>query len=129
MYLAAESSVASVASACLAGLALLASVVFGLLNLRRASRGPDGAPSWTLEPGDGHEYQLVQDGTVDAKSVAVRVLPDGALRGEKDYEVFRRGQRATLMITPAFGSAEAQVVVTWINKKGKEEKWESDLPS
>ena len=125
---AAESNAASIWAAVFAGVAAAAAITFGVLNLRRAARGPEGSPSWSLEHKDKSRYTLVQDGTAPAFDVSIEVTGGSRVDGVTEFERFEVGQRASLLITGSLGSKRARVIVSWQDRKRKRHEWDSDLP-
>lgn len=115
-------------SAGIALLALIAVVVFGVLNLRRAARGPEGSPKWSVEHSVKARYELVQTGTADA--LDVRVEFEGAPRvdGERQFDVFAINQRASYVVMTSWGSGTPNITVSWQPRKGPRREWISDLP-
>lgn len=115
-------------SAAIAFAALVAVIVFGVLNLRQARRGPAGAVRWHLERTGKSRVEVLNAGTVDARNVTVVV--EGSIRtwGESAFEVFAAGQRAAYVIATGMGAGQPEVRITWTNPDGAHKDWRSDLP-
>ncbi|MEJ3658763.1 hypothetical protein WEH80_37990 [Actinomycetes bacterium KLBMP 9759] len=110
-------------------LALAAVIVFGILNLIQARRGPSGKPKWSIAKVNPQRYQLAEDGGADARDVRIEFEPDGIqVRCALQHDVFHRGQRENLLVLTSWGYHHPRIIVTWAGKRGKRERWEADLP-
>ncbi|MBB6376089.1 hypothetical protein BKA01_003347 [Pseudonocardia eucalypti] len=120
------SSGAAVASAIIGGLALVTTVVFGVLGHRR----PKGTVGWSLRRAGKSRYILEQTGTAAAYSVEVEVTRGGPTAGETAFAVFAAGQQEPYLITYGFGEP-ARVIVRWARRaKGRRrEVWSTGLPA
>ncbi len=114
-------------SAGIALLALVAVIVFGVLNLRQARRGPAGTARWALEWTGKSRIELINVGTVDAHNVSVEV--EGAMRtdGTMTFTVFSSGQRAAFLLVTALGMSQPTFLVRW-TVDGEFKEWLSDIP-
>lgn len=120
-------------SSVFAGGAFVAAVLFGVLNLRRAARGPKGTPAFHAYPwASNASGRLVLEhvGTADACDARITFPGDqpSVLDGKLEWARLSKGQKVTLIPVWGWGSSDLRVRVDWTPAhRGDPGYWESDV--